>query len=148
MAGSVKIRGFSHSVEGLDVLVRDLRSEPERLDKELRTGLKNIAVKVRDEARERAGALTHPRPGRKVIASLTASSSGKDSRVSIGGPNVPWALGHEFGSLVFKQFPPWRGNKQDAGYFLWPTIREAREEEIPRAVDALIDEFRQRAFPD
>jgi hypothetical protein len=48
--------------------------------------------------------------------------------VSYGG--MPGAMGAEFGSILYGQFPEWRGNKQDAGYFFWPAIREFRDEDM------------------
>ena len=41
-----------------------------------------------------------------------------------------WSFGAEFGSILYGQFPEWRGNKEDAGYFLWPAIREFRDEDM------------------
>lgn len=54
--------------------------------------------------------------------------------VRVAGPGVvsyggkPWSFGAEFGSYVYGQFPRWRGNKDDAGYFFWPAIREFRDD--------------------
>lgn len=36
-------------------------------------------------------------------------------------------MGAEFGAYRYKQFKQWRGNKDDAGYFFWPAIREFRD---------------------
>jgi len=135
-------------VEGLRELQRELKTSPDRLDKDLRKGMRAIAKEIADTARQRAGSRSYPRPGHAVVRSIQASSTGVNSRVSIGGANVPWALGHEFGSLVHRQFPAWRGNKSDAGYFLWPTIREAREETIPAMVTSLLNEILAKAYPE
>ena len=139
---------FSYQVDGLRELVRDLKTEPERLDKELRKRFKEVAEDVRDEARSRAAGRSSPRPGSRVVNTIRASSGSADARVSIGSPSVPWAMGHEFGSLRYRQFPSWRGSAADAGWFFWPAIREAKEEDIPNAIDAIITEFARRAFPD
>lgn len=48
--------------------------------------------------------------------------------VQFGGKAQDW--GAEFGAYVYHQFPEWRGNKDDAGYFLWPAIREFRDEDM------------------
>lgn len=48
--------------------------------------------------------------------------------VAYGG--MPGAMGAEFGSILYGQFPEWRGNKDDAGYFFWPAIREFRDEDM------------------
>lgn len=56
--------------------------------------------------------------------------------VQVAGPGavvyggLPWSFGAEFGSYVYGQFPTWRGNKDDAGYFFWPAIREFRDEKM------------------
>lgn len=48
--------------------------------------------------------------------------------VAYGG--MPGAMGAEFGAIVFAQFPEWRGNREEAGYFFWPAIREFRDEDM------------------
>jgi hypothetical protein len=44
------------------------------------------------------------------------------------------------------QFPIWRGNGEDAGYFLHPTIREKRDE-ILAFYSLMIGELLKEAFP-
>lgn len=61
----------------------------------------------------------------KFAETLKAQGKGM---VSYGGQ--AGAMGAEFGALVFAQFPIWRGNKEDAGYFFWPAIREFRDEDM------------------
>jgi hypothetical protein len=48
--------------------------------------------------------------------------------VSYGGE--AGSMGAEFGAIIYAQFPEWRGNKEDAGYFFWPAIREFRDEDM------------------
>ncbi len=56
--------------------------------------------------------------------------------VKVSGPGVViyggslYSFGAEFGSHRYKQFKEWRGNKDDAGYFLWPTVREYRDRKM------------------
>jgi hypothetical protein len=56
--------------------------------------------------------------------------------IRVGGPGVvvyggnAYDFGAEFGSYRYKQFETWRGNKDDAGYFLWPTVREYRDRKM------------------
>jgi len=57
------------------------------------------------------------------------------------------ALGNEFGALRYKQFPPWRGNGEEAGYALWPSIRENRDRVVEVYGDA-IERLAAAAFPD
>lgn len=81
-----------------------------------------------------------------------AAKSSSDIRV--GGPGVviyggsAYSFGAEFGAYRYKQFKEWRGNKDDAGYFLWPTVREYRDK---RMLNDWWESMRpgiQRAFPD
>lgn len=141
-------RDFQVDVLGLNDFIRDMRAEPERLDKDLRKRFVEIAEDVADEARSRAAARTNPRPGHKVIGTIKASSGGRDARVTLGANDVPWALGHEFGSIQFPQFPAWTGSDSSAGLFFYPAVREASREDIPKAMHELLEEFAGRAFPD
>ena len=60
-------------------------------------------------------------------ASETLVQMGKGI-VQYGG--TPWAMGAEYGSILYGQFPEWRGNKEDAGYFFWPAVRDFRDEDM------------------
>lgn len=49
--------------------------------------------------------------------------------------------GAEFGGgrrPTTRQFKPWRGNKGDAGYFLWPTVRAEYDTVVERYGEALM----------
>ena len=62
------------------------------------------------------------------------AKSAKDIRT--GGPGEvkyggqPYNIGAEYGSYRYQQFDTWRGNGEDAGYFLWPAIRRFRDKEM------------------
>lgn len=137
-------KSVSIHVEGLRELQRDLKAEPERLDKDLRRELKSAAAEVADEAKAAASSLGAPRPGGAVVRSIRPSSSSTDARVSLGGPAVPWAMGAEFGSDKYHQFRPWAGR---SGYFFYPAIRKAQEETLPQRIDGILEEFRRRMAP-
>lgn len=49
-----------------------------------------------------------------------------------------YSRGAEFGSYRYKQFKIWRGNSDEAGYFLWPSIREYRDKAFTEQWDAHI----------
>lgn len=52
--------------------------------------------------------------------------------VRLFGDDHPYIFGAEFGGGSrprTRQFPPWRGKGEDAGYMLYPTIRERLESE-------------------
>lgn len=72
---------------------------------------------------DRGGALRDGRAGPRNVKNQT-----------IG--NVMW--GGEFGSDRHTQFSPWRGNKEGAGYALWPTIRGERDMIMDEYGDAIL----------
>ncbi len=83
----------------------------------------------------------------KVAASVRVFAQQAGAQVGIGGDAFPFALGSEFGSLRFTQFPAWRGAGATAGYSLYPTIRAKRDEVVEMHGKAL-DQLTARAFPD
>lgn len=134
-------------VEGLSDLRRELRALEGNFPRELQRANKRVAEEVIvPDARAAAEARTNPRAGRAVVNSIRATATQTRAQVAVGGARVPQALGHEFGSIRFKQFPAWRGAGKGAGYFLWPTIR-ARGQEIIETYETVIEELTQRAFP-
>lgn len=133
-----------------------LKATPDRADKAVRKRFRDIAAEVRDEARGRASGshpvALHPRVRtggqhwKALVNSITSGATSNSPHVSIGSGNVPWALGFEFGSNRYPQFPPWKGNGPDAGYFFWPTVRDARDNVGDEMVKA-IEEAMAEAFP-
>lgn len=132
-------------VEGLRELTKALRQVDKDLPKEVQRANKAIAESVADKTRASFAGRGGVAP--KVAASVKALASQRDAKVRIGGNRWPYAMGAEYGSLAFKQFDPWRGSHEGAGYSLWPTIRSQRteiEDEFLRSIDAIA----RRAFPD
>lgn len=134
-------RATFKSVGGLN---RALRKLPKAAVTQLRDASQAIATRVADDARVRAqsvggvAALVAPtlRVGRdrvpavKMGSSQTLPDSGdgwereRDSTNQTIG-DVMW--GAEFGGgrrATTRQFAPWRGSGRDAGYFLYPAIRQ------------------------
>ncbi len=140
--GSAGIR-----VEGL----RDLRAELRRADalwpRELGRANKEIVEELIVPGAKERMARVRPRAGHAVIDSIRGSAASTRAQVLAGGARVPHYFGKEFGSIRYKQFPPWRGNKGEAGYAIWPTIREKREEFIGRYLQ-MLRRLTDRAFPD
>ena len=85
---------------------------------------------------------------RRAAQTLVAVKSNSGGAVRLGG-KFPAALGAEFGAdrnqrrigrphgtvaavTGWNQFKPWRGSSSDAGYFLWPAIREQSAEIVNR----------------
>lgn len=81
---------------------------------------------------------------RKAAGSLSSSSAASRAQISYGGSAFPFAMGAEFGSNRFRQFPPHRGRE---GYFLYPAVRESRDEAMRIYMDA-VDKIVHDAFPD
>lgn len=155
-------RSASVNVKGLNELRRELKKLDQADSSEWRKALSkvnyDVARLVVGKAKPRMAGL--PGPGSRSSASLTASKSGVAARLAFGGARAPFAEGVEFGSARniprrtargtvrgWNQFQAWRGNGPDAGYALFPTIRESTEEIVEMYGDA-IDEVMQAAFPD
>lgn len=123
------------SVKGLPELQRSLREIDRTAPRELRKVNLEAARLVANSARARARSLGGV--AAKVAPSVKASAQQRAAGVSIGNDSYPMALGAEFGAgqetrrsrrngtyVGYRQFKPWRGNDRDAGYFLYPTIRD------------------------
>ena len=137
-----RIRTGAVNVEGLRELNKALKELGPEFPKEMRKTNKDVADGVASEAR--SAALSLGGVAAKAAPSLKASAGTTSAGVALGGNSAPWAAGAEFGGgrrPTTKQFRPWRGNGPDAGYFLYPTIRENAEQiegQYREALDELI----------
>ncbi len=163
MAGKSRTvtRNAGFYVEGWSAFVKELKAAGEGVDQELRERFKGVAEEVAAEARQAAEGrhpvARHPRarPSQRqhwadLVGTIRAGATARTPHVAVGSARVPWALGQEFGGgrrATTRQFPPWRGNGEGAGYFLWPTIRENREEML-EAADAAVSEVLRKAYPE
>lgn len=122
MARSQRIRSGAVEVHGLGELQRALRALPKEHKKAVTKANRDAATIVARGAKSRAmargGVAAH------VAPSIRASAGQTSAGVAFGGARWPMAAGAEFGSMRFKQFDPWTGNGPDAGYFVYPTIRD------------------------
>src|SRR5512147_1301244 len=116
-------RSAGFQVEGLQPLIQALGVLPQhwRIAEIVfvKAAAAAVIVRAKDLANQYAstnGVLHH--------ATKELRSGGVGS-VLFGGK--PWDFGAEFGSKRYKQFLPWRGNDDGAGYFLWPTVRLFRD---------------------
>lgn len=144
MARSQRIRTggtVGINVEGLPELSRALKSIDPNLQKELRATNRKVAQEVTEAARGRALGLGSV--AAKTAPSLRASAGATSAGVGMGGPGFEFAGGAEFGSLRFKQFQPWRGNGPEAGYFLYPTIRDKADDIVETYDDAMQEIIRK-----
>lgn len=131
-------------VEGLRDFQRELRQMHKEWPRELRKAAKKAADLVAEKTRSSFASRDGVAP--KVAPSVKALAQQRSASVRIGGEKYPYAMGAEFGSIEYKQFEPWRGAGTDAGYSLFPTIRETRDEVSETFGDA-IDDVARRAFP-
>lgn len=113
------VRYVDVTIEGLPSFARTLRLSPAAIRLAEKVFLREAAHRVRNMAQENAR-----RQGG------VAAKSAED--IKVAGPGVvsygqkPYNMGAEFGSYQYHQFQRWRGKGDDAGYFLWPAIREFR----------------------
>lgn len=123
MAARRQVTGARLNIEGTKdfrKLARGLARTPAAMARAERSfyvaAARTVEAMARDEAHQRGG-----------IAAKSAKDvrSGKPGTVVYGGQG--YSMGAEFGSYRYKQFKIWRGNGDDAGYFLWPSIRQFRD---------------------
>lgn len=153
----------SVAVAGLDEFRRDLRKMVGKLatDK-LKEVNHRVAEMVVDrlgetarqvDVRNMAGNRVSSDAFMRVVKSARASRKQTASSFRIGGKRYPDALGWEFGSFQYGQFPPWSGNQfivwkpSGVGYVAYETVRQMREEIVEAYGDG-IDEVAKEAFPD
>lgn len=143
------------NVEGLD----DLRRELQRLD--LADDLKQANHEVGRLVVRRGQGKAFTPLQQKAAASLKSAKQARKAVVSGGGARAQFFGGAEFGAgqdqprvgpsgrrfLGYNQFQPWRGSGRNAGYFLYPAIRDAEQEIVDLYGDEL-EKITGKAFPD
>lgn len=113
---------FAH-FEGLDDFLRDMNVLPAQIAQAERVFEAVAAATVVTTARQFAAM-----EGKQQVKAATTLRQAGPGVVQYGG--LPFAMGAEFGSILYGQFPEWRGNKDDAGYFFYPAIRNFRDEDM------------------
>lgn len=115
--------GARFYIEGFEDWLKDLGVTPRNVKLAQKAFLTVAAATVMNWAKDNARA-----------EGGVAEKSAKDVRT--GGAGVvrfggkPYNMGAEFGSYAYRQFETFRGNGDDAGYFLWPAIRRFRDKEM------------------
>jgi hypothetical protein len=141
--------GEQFVIEGLSQFQRELKKLGDAMPTSLRKLNEEAANKIVDTGREKA---RRPQQA-KAAKSLRSSRSANYVAVLLGDSRkYAFALGSEFGSRRYKQFPPWRGNQWQSwgggpGYFLHPAIREVGADILDEYWDS-IRGLAARAFPD
>lgn len=135
---ATRVRTGEVTVVGLTELNRALRAMGPGLQRELKDVNRTVAELVAADARAIASSVGGV--AAKVAPSIVAKGYQTAAAVGFGGAAYPMAGGAEFGSIRYKQFKPWTGNGSDAGYFVYPAIRQDLdriETEYATAIDAL-----------
>lgn len=141
MAGWIALdtTGLKETIAGLE--------KGERLDvgKDLKAEFEAIV----NDAMARARGNASTRGQRRAAATMKQASSAAGAALRFGA-GFRGAFGHEYGAhqnvlrndgsgsyYGYRQFLPWKGSGQDAGYFMWPGIRKASEEGVEALADAV-----------
>jgi hypothetical protein len=114
--------GAGVQVEGLRELNRSLKAMSPAHQRELIGVGLVVASFVAQDARGLAALLGGV--AAKTAPSIRAAGYTTGAGVSFGGSGYEFAAGAEFGAYRYKQFKPWRGSGSDAGYFIYPAIRQ------------------------
>lgn len=128
-------------VVGLKELRKGLKAAEGRSPKELQRTNKSVAEMLVPEAQQRMAGHA-PRAGSAAIGTIRALASATRAQIAGGTAAVPWYMGHEWGSIRYRQFPA----KQPDGYALYPTV-EANNERIVERYAEMLDELTREAFP-
>jgi hypothetical protein len=138
----------SVEVDGLKQLIRDVRRVERDLPKTMRVRMLPISQSVVVEARRRGqslgGVQTHA-----VRRGLRGGATQNTAWIKLLASREPTILGAEFGGgrrRTTRQFPPWRGSGRNAGYFVYPTLRESSDDIIRQLEDSVRDLLRLAGF--
>lgn len=150
--------GVSASAPGLKKLARELEelgaAEHEQVGKVNQEITAMLASRAQNKARGLG--LQHARYADAIGTAEFYGAAG----LKVDGDTYPGALGVEFGAghnvprqrasgayLGYNNLPAWRGNQEDAGYSLYPTIREAAND-IDAKYTAMLDSLLNKVFPE
>lgn len=132
-------------VKGLKELQAALRAIDSELPKKLREANLEAAEVIASKARGRAAG--GPGAAPLTAPSIKAAAEQRRAKVSLGGPQFPFAMGVEFGGRgrsTTQQFQPHLGK---TGYFVYPTVRDTRDE-FMEIHERAIAELTRIGFPD
>ena len=125
----------STAIVGADEFARKLKKMDSELYKQFGDANRQIAKTVVGTVR--SDATSYSRQAAKAARSARATSARNGVSIALGGARWPYALGAEYGSLKYPQFPPWRGNQwtpehwgegnSTAGYWFHPALDQSRE---------------------
>ncbi len=142
--GKINAKSQGVKVTGLTELNRALKALGPEVQKELKAANFEVGSMVAGDAQSIALGLGGV--AAKVAPSIRATKTAAGAAVSFGGSAYPFAGGAEFGSLRFKQFKTWRGNGSDAGYFVYPAIRQDADQIEATYLDRIDDIMRKNGL--
>lgn len=148
------------TVTGLRELQTALRQVDKTLPRELAAAHRHVAELILTPAQQRMSSLPVPKAA-AAAAGLRARGGQRSAAIAMLGSNR-WVRAVEFGTIthhVFgrerlatsmrrRVFAPWAGNQADAGYALFPTIRDVLP--TPTFAQAYLDALDRvyvRAYP-
>lgn len=139
--GKINARSQGVNVRGLAELNRTLKQLGPEVQAELKAANVEVGEMVANDARSIAYSLGSV--AGKVAPSIRPTRTQNGAGIAFGGAAYPFAGGAEFGSFRYKQFQPWRGNGEGAGYFVYPAIRQDSDEIAETYMERLDDLMRK-----
>lgn len=127
-------------VVGLRDFQRELRTLDKAWPRELRKANLEAAEVVAEATRQSFA--SRPGVAPKVAASVKALAQQRNASVKIGGARFPYAMGSNFGSVRFLQFPP----PTDPDYSLFRSIT-AKRREVLNVYEKELKHLTDKAFP-
>ena len=142
--GKINATSQGVKVTGLAELNKALKALGPEVQSELKAAHFEVGSMVADDAKSIAYGLGGV--AAKVAPSIKATKAAAGAAVSFGGAAYPFAGGAEFGSLRYKQFKTWRGSGSDAGYFVYPAIRQDADQIETTYVERIDDLMRKNGL--
>ena len=118
----------------------DLKSARQALKDQVFESGRELAPRIQAEAITTARGVG-PQAARAAETSIRVKYNKASTNIVLTSAGVPYAFGAEYGSMRWPQFKPWRGNAENAGYFLWPSVRHQltiHNEAISKKVDDIM----------
>lgn len=131
-------------VQGLAEFQRELKKAGADLPKQLAGANRDAAQVVATQAVSNLTSLGGV--AARIAPTVKAAAEQRRSKVTLGGPQHPEAMGAEFGGQgrpTTQQFRPHRGRE---GYGLYPAVRET-EDEFMRTYEQMLGVLMRKAFP-
>ena len=148
-------------VKGLAELQAELKKVDAKLPRELTKAHKRVAMTVMAEAQSTMSALNVPKAD-EAATGMKPAGGQKWAGIKLAAEN-PYVRAVEFGTSWHRVFgrwveaskmkrrvyQPWGGNGEDAGYALYPTLRQfLRTPRFEETYHGALDDVYAKAFPE